>query len=869
MVADQSTASTTPRYPRHYRGPRATGDGKAEISRNGHDGENHEQNGSMKGGSQSPERPRRKRTPPQLFTDYKQVNESTKEVVDGSDASSVAMEDPYHGRVFWAKFSSHPFWPSVKCSEEDITHMEQVDGISVARASAKYGKQPCTAVIFLGSNNKAVVKSADMLEFSENFDKFTRKKKFTKSFSLGIEKADEIALRRLNEDAEPVCTGCKGDVPIDQIEVNPQPESDDVMICERCLIFVHAKCTLEAGKFTNPFGNDSPPSWFCADCVDEAPLTFKTRVEEEDRKRKKRRKSLPPAGGSKIGSKNAQTSDAASVRSVDQPSRKKSRTVSDSTQIEGGTQSPVDRLQDNRLRAGTPPLNVERWRTEKSAGFSKDKSDDFCFICGDGGTLVICDFENCSRSYHKYCLSGGDLASNGNDEDDDEEWICPWHCCAVCKTVEGHKPDSRNAGPGRKASVLAILPPINTLKQVEASFNKSVEKSASSSKHEPFIRCVNCPTALCRQHQFSTRFLFDGKASTLPVSVIRHAKKGYFKCSHCFGAIVNGAEHQVLPSVQFSKLLHRAWSRIVNGHEHLCKLFLGEITEKDLPKEACELWNTLKKKGVTNLFQVRDKIWNMKYSTIDDFSGDVELVSRLTATVYGSSSPIIAETAETLPLMLQHAVRSFSQGAEGVKKQKPRSVLDTMRAQSLFSKGTLYASVQAKGSLLAKTYPAKIASSSAELERLLTNTSFKSGQTLKNPGSKPARDEAHGVVASLLSAAQAVGNFDDDLPPSREALEEMLEEQSKMLRSAMRSTSVLRDAVRKTLQQYDIGNEGKDEDGVVTLGEMRLAAEYRMANRGLQQRCAKLKTLLGLEREGRIAAEEQVRKLKEALEQSK
>ncbi|KAJ7383122.1 Histone-lysine N-methyltransferase, H3 lysine-36 and H4 lysine-20 specific [Desmophyllum pertusum] len=50
--------------------------------------------------------------------------------------------------------------------------------------------------------------------------------------------------------------------------------------------------------------------------------------------------------------------------------------------------------------------------------------EDECYICGDGGELLMCDKGGCLKCYHKDCL-GGDVTSRG-------KWICPWHFCDDC-----------------------------------------------------------------------------------------------------------------------------------------------------------------------------------------------------------------------------------------------------------------------------------------------------------------------------------------------------------------------------------------------------------------------------------------------------
>lgn len=48
----------------------------------------------------------------------------------------------------------------------------------------------------------------------------------------------------------------------------------------------------------------------------------------------------------------------------------------------------------------------------------------FCFCCGEGGELVMCDRKDCPKSYHLLCLN---LTKPPYGR-----WECPWHDCSVC-----------------------------------------------------------------------------------------------------------------------------------------------------------------------------------------------------------------------------------------------------------------------------------------------------------------------------------------------------------------------------------------------------------------------------------------------------
>ncbi|XP_019954931.1 histone-lysine N-methyltransferase NSD3 isoform X3 [Paralichthys olivaceus] len=50
----------------------------------------------------------------------------------------------------------------------------------------------------------------------------------------------------------------------------------------------------------------------------------------------------------------------------------------------------------------------------------------FCFCCGEGGELVMCDRKDCPKAYHLLCLN---LTKPPYGR-----WECPWHDCSVCGT---------------------------------------------------------------------------------------------------------------------------------------------------------------------------------------------------------------------------------------------------------------------------------------------------------------------------------------------------------------------------------------------------------------------------------------------------
>ncbi|ERE89640.1 histone-lysine N-methyltransferase NSD3 isoform 2 [Cricetulus griseus] len=54
----------------------------------------------------------------------------------------------------------------------------------------------------------------------------------------------------------------------------------------------------------------------------------------------------------------------------------------------------------------------------------KQIHEDYCFQCGDGGELVMCDKKDCPKAYHLLCLNLTQPPYG--------KWECPWHQCDKC-----------------------------------------------------------------------------------------------------------------------------------------------------------------------------------------------------------------------------------------------------------------------------------------------------------------------------------------------------------------------------------------------------------------------------------------------------
>ncbi|XP_056852759.1 zinc finger CCCH domain-containing protein 44 isoform X1 [Raphanus sativus] len=57
-----------------------------------------------------------------------------------------------------------------------------------------------------------------------------------------------------------------------------------------------------------------------------------------------------------------------------------------------------------------------------------DKEEDVCFICFDGGDLVLCDRRNCPKAYHPTCINRDEAFFRTT-----AKWNCGWHICSACQ----------------------------------------------------------------------------------------------------------------------------------------------------------------------------------------------------------------------------------------------------------------------------------------------------------------------------------------------------------------------------------------------------------------------------------------------------
>lgn len=78
-----------------------------------------------------------------------------------------------------------------------------------------------------------------------------------------------------------------------------------------------------------------------------------------------------------------------------------------------------------KRRRGRPPRGQGRATTP--VRMKKDE-EDVCFICFDGGSLVLCDRRGCPKAYHPACIKRDESFFKSR-----AKWNCGWHICSTCE----------------------------------------------------------------------------------------------------------------------------------------------------------------------------------------------------------------------------------------------------------------------------------------------------------------------------------------------------------------------------------------------------------------------------------------------------
>ncbi|CAL1361206.1 unnamed protein product [Linum trigynum] len=79
-----------------------------------------------------------------------------------------------------------------------------------------------------------------------------------------------------------------------------------------------------------------------------------------------------------------------------------------------------------KRRRGRPPRN--QGKPVPSPPPKAMEEEDVCFICFDGGSLVLCDRRGCPKAYHPACIKRDEAFFQSKSK-----WNCGWHICSSCE----------------------------------------------------------------------------------------------------------------------------------------------------------------------------------------------------------------------------------------------------------------------------------------------------------------------------------------------------------------------------------------------------------------------------------------------------
>lgn len=173
-----------------------------------------------------------------------------------------------------------------------------------------------------------------------------------------------------------------------------------------------------------------------------------------------------------------------------------------------------------------------------------EEVDDNCFICGESGEVLLCDYPLCRKVYHQVCVlkifpcpNAFDLAHQQLAHNN--EWWCPRHYCLDCGAIE-------------KLSVPIHSIPLPQVVYDEAALQRRSGNRRSATElitQRPMQACEKCPFTLCDD---CDRSCTKQAASLLPAEFL--AQNSLFQQSQLTGLQAVGATGKPIPRALSSLL---------------------------------------------------------------------------------------------------------------------------------------------------------------------------------------------------------------------------------------------------------------------------------------------------------------------------
>jgi len=430
------------------------------------------------------------------------------------------------------------------------------------------------------------------------------------------------------------------------------------LLCDNCdKSETHLHC-LRKPLMQIPMGN-----WYCDECcitlnlplgtilddpTDTSTLNPESVVENGLDPIKPRGKGRPKGGGG------ININNSVNIKKGTKSNKIGTKTIKSFNSINDLDNSKYDDNGDRLQQHNYSRVNLHGYNGDISEQNVKDeevvKEDDKCFVCGDGGKLILCDFPHCPRVYHHVCViktvpttpyeeisiaNSSTLSSQYGTATNDlnDAWFCPSHKCICCNALD------ETPCPIRSLTLPLTLQPSIYMQE------KIVQKSLEYCSTCPFSICNDCDKDIA------------GRRSTLATK-----KFNGIKISNCRLCASNR------PILKLAKALEKALVKMLKSrlslpflHPFLPGVITGDETDFDASggkkRDFASISSSSSHTGSTNpndLLGVMDAVRSLKYKSTDEFFNDIQhLRSKLEEAIEKQNNEINSEIdQDKSPLLL-------------------------------------------------------------------------------------------------------------------------------------------------------------------------------------------------------------------------
>ncbi|GLD94621.1 hypothetical protein PINS_up003232 [Pythium insidiosum] len=478
--------------------------------------------------------------------DHDQLEQYKKEYYETLEANpSLHPLLNTHGGLILARVGSHPPWPA-RFSEPG----------EFAKMSRHRTKKGLLCVYFFGTRNYGWVKPSAIMPFSNDLTSLKPARKYSPAMVQRAIAAMAEAKVVLNDTDE--YQMCFYDRIMDRKD---EPVDLPCELCNRVedhfslLILCDGKgCGREfhMGCFRPPMEKVPIGDWYCPECEKDPSKQVKGTEESapESRDGSSSRVSRPSSesapleqtsGGEmakKVKKEKLKAGELGSLkRKLPGSAREKGkRADADESPVKGAKKARSQRsLHADGLMQSSPEQASSRPSTPTSSGSRRGasgelhapmhqgrdgaaiESEERCLLCGYGGELVVCEFSGCTKVYHQFCLGAYPFP-----KDEDATWFCPRHTCA--------------------------LSGIREVVEVSDGTTSAPKPARKSSTKKQLWKCSTCPVALS-----------DDAMPTIPKAMIVSKPNRSFQCAFCSSSAPL--------KVQLAKQLERIWSMMATNRQ--------------------------------------------------------------------------------------------------------------------------------------------------------------------------------------------------------------------------------------------------------------------------------------------------------------